>query len=412
MGSAVLGVLSPAHADSAVAKGDAQRAAGATASVLPNARFVLAGFGLANSWRVDRHPRFMADITGDGRADIVGFGDTEVQTAVARGDGTFALAGGTAGLGYGNGWRVGRHPRFVTDVTGDGRADIIAIGDDGVYTAISRGDGTFGPAQFALNAFGANTRLPSEFFTGDVNGDGRTDLIGISDRRVDIALAQGNGGFAAPILATTEFTTVISTFSNFRVVDVTGDGRAEILAVKFDTSAHIVSASPRNDGTYAASRRAQTNATSAFQLMDAVTDVTGDGRADIVAFGQTEPQSYVAVSNGDGTFADFRVASNDFGAGAGWRGDRPEFVADITGDRRGDIVGFGTDGVWTANALGNGTFGTPQRVVTDLGFDQGWRNAQHPRLVADITGDGRADLIGFGQAGVYTAVALGDGSFG
>jgi hypothetical protein len=28
--------------------------------------------------RVDRHPRFLADTTGDGRADIVGFGDAGV----------------------------------------------------------------------------------------------------------------------------------------------------------------------------------------------------------------------------------------------------------------------------------------------------------------------------------------------
>ena len=34
-------------------------------------------------------PRFLADITGDGRADIVGFGDTGVWTALGNGDGTF-----------------------------------------------------------------------------------------------------------------------------------------------------------------------------------------------------------------------------------------------------------------------------------------------------------------------------------
>jgi hypothetical protein len=28
--------------------------------------------------RVGRHPRFMADTTGDGRADVVGFGDAGV----------------------------------------------------------------------------------------------------------------------------------------------------------------------------------------------------------------------------------------------------------------------------------------------------------------------------------------------
>jgi hypothetical protein len=34
-----------------------------------------------------------------------------------------------------------------------------------------------------------------------------------------------------------------------------------------------------------------------------------------------------------------------------------------------------------------------------------------PRFVTDITGDGRADIVGFGTAGVYTAVSGGDGGF-
>jgi hypothetical protein len=41
--------------------------------------FVVANFGYnAGGWRVKRHPRLLADLTGDGRADIVGFGDDGV----------------------------------------------------------------------------------------------------------------------------------------------------------------------------------------------------------------------------------------------------------------------------------------------------------------------------------------------
>ena len=45
-------------------------------------QFMLGGnFGFntaAGGWRVDQHPRFLADLTGDGRADIVGFGNDGV----------------------------------------------------------------------------------------------------------------------------------------------------------------------------------------------------------------------------------------------------------------------------------------------------------------------------------------------
>ena len=47
-------------------------------------------------------------------------------------------------FGYdGGGWRVERHPRFLADLTGDGRADIVGFGDAGVWVALSNGDGTF-----------------------------------------------------------------------------------------------------------------------------------------------------------------------------------------------------------------------------------------------------------------------------
>jgi hypothetical protein len=35
----------------------------------------------AGGWRVDMHPRFLADVTGDGHADIIGFGDAGVYVA-------------------------------------------------------------------------------------------------------------------------------------------------------------------------------------------------------------------------------------------------------------------------------------------------------------------------------------------
>ena len=107
----------------------------------------------------DQHPRFVADLTGDGRADIVGFGDDGVWTSLGNGDGTFqpprfALAGFTPNAGS---WHVDRHPRFLADVTGDGRADIVGFGDDGVWVSLSNGDGTFQPPRFVLADLGVNS---------------------------------------------------------------------------------------------------------------------------------------------------------------------------------------------------------------------------------------------------------------
>ena len=141
-------------------------------------------------------------------------------------------------------------------------------------------------------------------------------------------------------------------------------------------------------------------------------DITADGRADVVGFGDTGV--WTALSNGDGTFQPPAVVLANFSVHAGgWRVDKhPRFLADLTGDGRADIVGFGDAGVWTALSNGDGTFQTPQFVLADLGYEGGgWRVDKHPRVLADLTGDGRADIVGFGDAGVLVPLSFGDGTF-
>ena len=54
-------------------------------------------------------------------------------------------------------------------------------------------------------------------------------------------------------------------------------------------------------------------------------------------------------------------------------------MADLTGDRRADIVGFGDAGVWTALSNGDGSFTAPAFVTAELGANQGWRPDLHLR---------------------------------
>jgi M6 family metalloprotease-like protein len=131
-------------------------------------------------------------------------------------------------------------------------------------------------------------------------------------------------------------------------------------------------------------------------------DTTGDGRADIVGFGNAGV--YVSRANPDGTFSAPQLVVANFGYNAGgWRIDRhPRFMADTTGDGRADIVGFGNDGVWVSRANANGTFSAPQLVVANFGYNAGgWRIDMHPRFMADTTADRRADIVGFGNDGVW-----------
>ena len=52
-----------------------------------------------------------------------------------------------------------------------------------------------------------------------------------------------------------------------------------------------------------------------------------------------------------------------------------------------------------------GPFTAPRRVIDGFGYEAGtWRVERHPRFLADLTGDGRADIVGFGNAGVHVSL--------
>ena len=134
-------------------------------------------------------------------------------------------------------------------------------------------------------------------------------------------------------------------------------------------------------------------------------DLTGDGRADVVGFGTQGV--WVSLNNGDGTFgAVHKVIDNFAYEAGGWRVEKhPRFLADLTGDGRADVVGFGTHGVWVSLNNGDGTFGPLQMVVPNFAYEAGgWRVQKHPRLLADLNGDGRADIVGFGNDGVWISL--------
>src|SRR5882724_10235612 len=161
---------------------------------------VINNFGFqAGGWQVDKHPRFVADLTGDGCGDIVGFVDAGVWTAIGNGDGTFqAPKFVLANFGYNQGWRVENHPRFVVDLDGDGHADIIGFGDAGVWTAMGDGHGGFGAAQFVLANFGYNQgwRVQSHpRFVAKLRTGNFVDIVGFGDAGVWTALGSAGGGF-------------------------------------------------------------------------------------------------------------------------------------------------------------------------------------------------------------------------
>ncbi|KAF8877729.1 hypothetical protein CPB84DRAFT_1794683, partial [Gymnopilus junonius] len=152
---------------------------------------VLADFSNGQAWYNDRHPRFVADLTGDGKPDLIGMKDDGVYVAFNNGDGTFNAV-------QSKGWRVEKHPIFIADLTGDGPGDIVGFYDDGVYVAISNGDKTFKPAKRVLDK-------ETPRFLVDTTGDGRADIVGIWDSDVYVSYNDGQGNFRPQTLLVENF---------------------------------------------------------------------------------------------------------------------------------------------------------------------------------------------------------------
>jgi hypothetical protein len=271
----------------------------------------------------DSFPRQLADINGDGKADIVGFGQQAVYSALSNGDGTFSATNVAMNGFYigGGGWTSQNlYPRLLADIDGNGTADIVGFGQDTIFTSFSRGDGTFAPPKITANNFytaggGWSTQENYPRLLADINGDGKADIVGFGHHAVFTSLSNGDGTFTTPKIATNRFTIGGGGWSSYNTY-------------------------PRS-----------------------LADINGDGKADIVGFGNEAV--FTALSNGDGTFGkhlgDETVAIKAFSVqGGGWSSNNkyPRQVVDVNGDRKADIVGFGDDGVFTALSNGNGTFST------------------------------------------------------
>lgn len=94
------------------------------------------------------------------------------------------------------------------------------------------------------------------------------------------------------------------------------------------------------------------------------------------------------------------TALHDFAYADGWRADQHvRELADVNADHRADIVGFGDAGVWVSFARARGGFTAPALKV--LGTAQGRRADRYPRRTADLNNGGRPDIVGFGHSATW-----------
>ncbi len=377
------------------------------------------------------------DLNGDGHGDIVavnaGYGVTTPYVSVLRGngDGTFQ-----APVNYPTAGTMSA-AAVIDDVNGDGKLDIVAVSADQQFSVLlGNGDGTFQAAQsFAAPTLPGQTSAAAtpivNLITADLRGIGKKDVIGSNGL---VLLGNGDGTFTPA--SAPAFPYVMDNLSyqgpNVASGDLNNDG---ILDLVLNNSTGTSTWIGKGDGTFTPGASYATINDTGFLT---VSDLDGDGNADIYiglanggtygADASSPTLAYVLMGHGDGTFS-----------GA------PAILGSYTGTNLGDVNDDGLPDLITlapgpTNSPGStftvqlgtvtGAFNPTSTITAPASFTLNGKTITGANTagvttfaVADINGDGKADLV-FADNGLnntvgaleplpvyFVALSNGDGTF-
>jgi len=230
--------------------------------------------------------------------------------------------------------------------------------------------------------------------TGDLNGDGRVDLVVLSqcsptscsNGTIAVSLGWGNGKFRPPVISTIEAFPPYTFLpgSGPAIGDFNGDHKSDIAFVSvFSGSQYAIAVLLSNgDGTFGPTTSYPV-AWTAYTIAQG--DVNGDTKLDLVVMKPGYLQ--VFLGNGDGTF---RTLSDVYGAPV------PACVlADVNHDGKLDLIGG-----YIQLGNGDGSFQDAQPI-----------SKSYCPAVADLDADGNLDVAASSQSRFNLYFGNGDGTF-
>ena len=282
---------------------------------------------------------------------------------------------------------VGHHPQSVAvgDIDGDGRQDIVSAncGSGDVSVLLSDGDGSFKESIATLAG-----SCPSALAIADFNRDGKEDLAVLdSAGSVGVLFGLGNGHFDPAVSYAVGMQP-----DSLVMADFNGDGTPD-LATANSGSNDISVLLGRPDGTFTAQT---TFATGTGPASLEVGFFNADAVPDLALINLGSDDASVLIGKGDGSFfAELRLASGQF-----------EFslaVGDFNSDGNEDLLVVTLiPGTVLLPGQGDGTFGSPvtEDQVGGLFLFE-----------ADLDGNGTADLLATTPSGLQVLLGTNQGTF-
>lgn len=273
--------------------------------------------------------------------------------------------------------------RVVTgDVNGDGKPDVIGHTAAAIFVALNNGSGAFTTATEVHSG-----AIAGPVVTGDFTGDAKLDLAFGTSGSLVVRPGVGNGTFGTAIASAITVTTT-------GVLAAQVDAGATLDLLVYDaTLARLVRYTNNGSGQFA---QASQTVISAGAAAFTAADFDGNGRTDVVV-------AYGGSASWDLFFADANGAFGAPVAVGGRAGVLALRTADLDASGRPDLLAAAPDGLAALRNQGSGTFGSPI-----LFADQRVSGVE----VADVTGDGVPDaIITYSACYFRVGTGAGDGTF-
>jgi hypothetical protein len=226
--------------------------------------------------------------------------------------------------------------------------------------------------QFAAKADYSTATKPVSVATGDLNGDGKRDLVVANEESNSVSVLLGNGdGTLKPKVDYAAGTAPASV----ALADVNGDKKPDLVVANRGAGTVSVLLG-KGDGTFESGVE---YATGAKPVSVATGDLNGDGKQDVVAANEESNSVSVLLGNGDGTFA----SKHDFATGTA---PRAVALGDLNADGKQDIAvaNLGSNSASILLGKGDGSFTSKQDFPTGT--------APQASVLGDLNGDGKPDI--------------------
>ena len=327
------------------------------------------------------------DVNGDGRMDVVSVGN---RTSYSGSWGTVNVSLGQANgtLQITNNYSAGNnrfHSPQLIDLTGDGKLDLLMGDSTGGTVQVLRGlgDGRFVSQSSMI--VGRNDSL----VTADIDHDGRMDaavlLLNGPVSRLQVLWGNGNGTFrTGPV---TSLPGELHSAGSLTVGDVNRDGQADIVVARTIANT-VITLLGNGDGTFRTG--------SSINVVNpggvALSDLNGDGQLDLAV--ARPSQNSVSIYQGDGRGG--FTASRELAVGSS---PRSVLLSDLNADGYKDVIvansNSGNITVWEGRA--GGTF-AGRRDFSAGPSSLGPKLLPTSIALGDFNRDGRMDLaVGHGN---------------